>query len=193
MGVRFKTTAGPLTCDPCYGELTINDVSLHTPAWCATDLSELWGSFDLRGANRVIPGARGRRAFVRRVDETKYSIPLLITGYCDANGVPWAEDVEDTPDVYDDIYDDVYQGFATGFMAGLELNVNALQTAFYLDDPTGVTYSLLDAVFTLPSGATRTTQVQVVGLRGRLAPGALMRATLDIVDVYGGLSLAAAP
>lgn len=176
--------AGPLECDPCYGELAIAGVSLHTPAWCLPDLSALWGSFELRGSNRVIPGRRGRKPYVRRVDETRYSLPLLVTGYCDVAGVPWT----DPGGGYSDFYSDTYEhNGAVSFEEGLENNVAFLQRLFSLDDPTLVADSLFDAVFTLPSGTTRASRVQVLGIRGQLRGGALFRATLELVDVDGGL------
>lgn len=187
MSLWSTGAAGPLNCEPCFGELTINGVSMHTSAWCLTDLSDLWGSYELRGSNKVIPGVRGRRAYKRRVDETRYSLPMLITGYCDADGTPYGL----TGGGYDDIYSDVYEDGPSGviFQEGLETNVLALHEALYLDDPSAIDRSLVPAVFTLPSGATRETDVQVLGLRGQLRPGALMRATLELLDVYGLLSV----
>lgn len=176
--------AGPLNCNDCYGSLTINGVSMHTPAWCVTDLSELWGSFEYRGSNRVIPGRRGRKPYVRRPDETRYSFPMVIGGYADQNGdVYYAE--------YDDVYSDTYdQECTVMYYQGLEANVSYLQQAFHLDDPSDVSESVFDAEFTLPSGSVRTSRVQVLALRGQLHPGALMLATLEIVDVDAGLLVA---
>lgn len=185
---QWLDASGPIQPDTCYGELIINDVTLHTPAWCVTDLSELWGSFELRGSNRLIPGMRGRKAYVRRVDETRYSLPMVITGYCDPNGTPWNTD---DPDVYYDIYAEAYgHGPAVTFANGLENNVAILQNSFRLDDPTAVPQSLFDADFVLPSGTVRSSQVQVLALRGQLQPGAVMFATLEILDPSAGLMVA---
>ncbi len=185
--MAWSTEAGgPLNCDPCYGTLTINDVLLHTPAWCLPDLSALWGSFELRGANRLIPGRRGRKPYVRRADETRYSLPLLVTGYCDAAGIPWTDPGGGYSDFYSPSYEHVG---ATTYEEGLENNLAFLQRTFHLDDPSDTAESVFDAVFELPSLTTRESRVQVLGIRGQLLPGALFRATLEILDVDAGLIL----
>lgn len=155
--------AGPLNCDLCFGTLTIGAVSMHTPAWCITDLSDLWSSPTLRGANRLIPGRQGRKAYKRRLDENKLQFPMLVTGYCDPEGFPYG-DMGMTPD------------------QGLEANIAYLQNNVVLpnDDQAD---STREATFTLPSGNTRVSTIQVVSLTGRLAAGALFRGTLEITDV----------
>lgn len=156
--------AGPLNCDPCYGTLTIDQVSLHTSAWCAPDLSALWGSPLLRGQNRLIPGRQGRKPYKRRIDEFRFSLPLLVTGYCDSDGF-------------------AYSDAGVGFDQGLEANVAYLQNALVI--PPSNNDSTRDATFTLPSGNVRQSTVQILGLTGQLLPGALFRATLELVDVDG--------
>lgn len=173
--------AGPINCDDCYGTLTINDVLLHTPAWCLTDLSELWGSFDYRGSNRIIPGRRGRKPYKLRADQTRYSLPFLIVGYSDQNGNVYYDE-------YSDTYSDVYsQGSVVMWQQGLETNVAFLQNAFHLDDPTLQAQSVFDAEFVTPLGHVRSSRVQVLGLRGQLNPGGYMASTLEILDVDAGL------
>lgn len=176
--------AGPFACDTCYGELAIDGVSMHTSAWCLPDLSPLWSSFELRGQNRVIPGRRGRKPYPRRVDETRLSLPMLVTGYCDAAGTPYSEGGTGYSDIYDDVYE---HGPAISYPAGLETNIAYLQDLFNLCDPTETVNSLHTATFTLPSGAVRESQVQILGLVGALRPGYLFRATLDLLDVDGDL------
>lgn len=184
MTQTFLSAAGPLNCDDCYGTLTINNVLLHTPAWCLTDLSELWGSFDYRGSNRIIPGRRGRKPYVLRADQTRYSLPFLIIGAYDENGNPYYDEGAGYEDEY-------FEAYAHGpnimFQEGLETNVAFLQAAFHLDDPSTQPESVFDAEFTLPSGTIRTSRVQVLGLRGQLNPGGFMAATLEILDVDAGL------
>lgn len=180
----FLGAAGPLNCDTCYGTLTINDVLLHTPAWCLTDLSDLWGSFDYRGSNRVIPGRRGRKPYVLRPDQTRYSLPFLIIGAYDENGNPYYDEGAGYEDEYFEAYE---HGPNVLWQEGLETNVAFLQTAFALDDPSAVAESVFDAEFTLPSGTIRTSRVQVLALRGQLNPGGFMAATLEILDVDAGL------
>lgn len=162
-------SAGPLNCQDCYGHLAIGDVSMHTPAWCMPDLSVLWGTPTLRGANRLIPGRQGRKAYKRRIDETHYSLPLLVTGYCDENGVPWAnQDVD--------------------WNQGLEANVAFLQDNVANPD-TDRGDSTVRATFTLPSGNTRRSWVQILGITGGLNVGGVLRATLELLDTEGKLTV----
>lgn len=163
-------TAGPLRCADCHGHLTIDDVNLHTPAWCLIDLSDLWGTQDLRGANRVIPGMRGRKAYRRRIDQTRFQLPFVISGACDENGF-------------------LYADAGLGWPEGLEANVAYLQNYLSAVD-TDRGDSTRRATFTLPSGNVRRSWVQVLGIRGGLVDGGIMRATLDLLDVEGKLSIA---
>lgn len=155
----------PLTCDPCYGTLTIDNVLLHGPAWCIPDLSELWGDPVPRTTRGVtIPHREGRKTYAPVNDETFYSFPFLLTGYCDQNGDPYPN-----------------------FDVGLETNRAYLAT--YVTLPTNIGDGTRECVWTLPSGNTITTDVTVLGLRGRLRPGALFRGTLDLKCSTGALHL----
>lgn len=163
----FSTeAAGPIEDDAPFGTLTIEDVSLNTPAWTLPDLSPLWATPTLRGSNRLIPGLAGRKAYKRRLDETTHTLPILITGFCDQIGTP-----------YDDL--------GISFSQGLESNIRFLQTAFGLDDPSAIASgdSTLTATFVLPSGDARIAPVQVLALSGQLQPGWYFRGTLEILDV----------
>lgn len=157
---------GALNCDTCYGQLTIGDVSMHTPAWCLLDLSELWSTPALRGSNRLIPGRQGRKPYRRRLDETQMSLPLLITGYCDSDGR-----------AYSTIGLDLFQG--------LEANMAYLQNNVAL--PPDTADSTRVATLTLPSGNTRMSYVQVLGIRGGLSFQGIMTATLELVDTESKL------
>lgn len=72
------------------GELTINGVLMHNPAFCATDVTPLWGEADERGEDLLIPGMWGQLALPKRPDKTTYPIPLVIDGSMNVAGVPWA-------------------------------------------------------------------------------------------------------
>lgn len=162
------STSAPIDCtDQPYGTLTIDNVSLHTFAWNAPDLSELWWTPEVRGANTLRPHQKGRKAKIRRADETRYSLPMVVTGYCDRLG-----------NVYDD------------YAEGLELNVEYLLT--YVALPTNVGDGTREAIWTLPSGRTVTADVQVEGLRGALRPGAIYTPTLELVVPGADLHLGAA-
>ena len=65
---------------------------MHRAAWCLTDLSSLWEPANQRGANVIIPEVAGRRAYPRKVDETDYALPFLISGLVDETGAFTGED-----------------------------------------------------------------------------------------------------
>lgn len=162
------TTSEPIKCQSgTYGTLEIDNVLLHTPAWCAVDLSELWGTPDYRGDDVLIPHRAGRKPYLRRKDTTRYSLPMMVTGYCDQFGSPNAD-----------------------YAAGLEENVTYLLT--YVALPTNVGDGTRTAVWTLPSGTVHTAQIHVLGLKGDLLPGALYRPTLEISVPGADLHLGAA-
>lgn len=155
--------AGPLNCESCYGTLTIGEVSLHTPAWCCTDLSDLWNTPPQRGSNRLIPGRQGTKPYKRRLNESHFSLPMIISGFCDQEGVS-------------------YFDLGLSFEEGLEANVAFLQNNVALPNPDTIN-STREATLTLPSGNVRKSDVNVLGLlAGKLVPGSLLRATLEIVD-----------
>lgn len=160
-----EETAGPIDVGDCaYGTLVIDNVSLHTPAWHAPDLSELWWTPDVRGQNTLRPHQKGRKANAKRAEQTRFSLPMIVTGYCDETGEPFES-----------------------FAAGLERNVRYLQT--YVALPTNIGDGTRTAVWTLPSGTQVTAEIQVEGLRGALLPGALYRPTLEIVAPNADLHL----
>lgn len=116
------------------GSLTINGVSMSTPAWKILDLAPLWFPPDVRGGNVVIPGVAGRHAYPRRVDETTYRLPMLVYHGYDRTGSTYADPSN-----------------------GLQTNVAYLYTNVVA--PTiGTTVA---AVLTLPSGSTQGANVQV--------------------------------
>ena len=83
-----------LSCSTALGALTINSVSMHTPAWSVLDLTPLWMPVTTyRGENVVIPGASGRRAQPYRFDEGRYTLPFTVIGAVNLSGVaysnPW--------------------------------------------------------------------------------------------------------
>jgi hypothetical protein len=60
--------------------LIINSTPLATPAWRITDLTPLWSGPDLRGGDRVLPGATGVIAYRRRATATRLILPGVIWG-----------------------------------------------------------------------------------------------------------------
>lgn len=75
---------------------TINGVALDTYAWRVVDsgYDELLNTPALRGDDMILPTASGRRAYTRVIDATVVSIPLLVIGGYDQDGVPKTDPVK---------------------------------------------------------------------------------------------------
>jgi hypothetical protein len=91
--------------------LEIDGVPLSTPAWEHLDIQALYSGAKVRGDNRVMPGAAGRRALPWRPDETMRTLTLAIFG-----DVSWDGSVN------------------SDSVAGLWANIAHLQT-FVVDNP----------------------------------------------------------
>jgi hypothetical protein len=118
--------------------LDIDGVSLHRDAWWISDLSPLWGSPDVRGADKVIPGASGVRPKKRRANVTQVVLELVVVGEYDRFDAPTAIDPTEQ----------------------LEANVAYLRANVM--DPTNVGDGTRLATHHLPSGATRSGPVHVI-------------------------------
>jgi hypothetical protein len=152
----------PLDCSETYGELTINNVSLHGPAWCAFDLSPLYDSPEFRGDNVLVETLAGRIAKPTLTDETTYSLRLMLSGYSDQAGTPWAAPA-----------------------GGLLANRRAFEAAFITPIRTGT--ADLPATLLVPDpndvalGITFVFDVQPLKLTGwTLLPNAYARATVEL-------------
>jgi hypothetical protein len=71
--------------------LEIDGYPLATPAVRVTNLSVLWEPGDVRGEDRLIPGAAGVVAYPRRPTVTRKVLELLVFGDRDDEGVPHAD------------------------------------------------------------------------------------------------------
>lgn len=71
--------------------LEIDGVALDTPAWIVTDLGPLWEPADVRGGDRLIPGAAGVRSYQRRATVTRKALAMSIFGDVDQAGTPQAD------------------------------------------------------------------------------------------------------
>lgn len=91
--------------------LEIDGVPLSTPAWEHLNIGALYSGPNVRGENRVLPGASGRRALPWRADETMRTLSIAIFGNRSWDGTTNADPV-----------------------AGLWANVAHLQ-AFVFDNP----------------------------------------------------------
>lgn len=116
--------------------LIVNSTPLATPAWRLTDLTPLWSSAEVRGSDRILPGAPGVRAMRRRPTATRLILP----------GVVWGDrNRENTP------YGDV--------RTGLHTNIAALQAAVIEPPTTGD--GTVAATWVIP-GTDRTANVHVL-------------------------------
>jgi hypothetical protein len=76
------------------GTVSISAVAMQGPAWHLPDLSGLFRTPDVRYVNQRVPGVDGETTYEPDLDPTRFSLPLLINGYWDRNGIeyanPWA-------------------------------------------------------------------------------------------------------
>lgn len=66
--------------------LSIDGIPLATPAWEILDLAPLWDAANVRGRDRLIPGAAGVIPYRRRNTVSVRSLPLVIFGSYDQDG-----------------------------------------------------------------------------------------------------------
>lgn len=81
------TTEG-LCVSTCVGELFIHEISLHTPAWDVLDPLVLLMPPLTRGGNVPVGGIPGQRGYPMEVEQTDYSLPMVISGTVDKDGNP---------------------------------------------------------------------------------------------------------
>jgi hypothetical protein len=76
--------------------LEVNGIPLETYAWRTLDTGydELLNSPAIAGDDLRLPLTRGQRPFPRVVDRTTVSVPLLIVGSLDEDGVPIADPMD---------------------------------------------------------------------------------------------------
>jgi hypothetical protein len=142
------------------GTLTINSIVLNSRAWDIPDLTALWADMDVDGDDVSLPGADGVVPHQRFLSAMRVPLPMVISGDCDPAGVDYAN-----------------------AWVGLETNLATLKSGLLL--PTGTGDGTLPATLTMPSGATRTADVHVLGLRHGASQGtvtlhARMRAVLQL-------------
>lgn len=149
---------GALNCCDCMGHLTINDVLMHTPAFCVIDLIDLWMPPPTRGDNVPLPRRTGTLAKPVYITETDVALPIWISGACDKDG---------------DIDSD-------GSMMRLQRNLAYLTDNVM--DPTGwASTKAASASLLLPDGITTiAADVQPRALTTVKHTAELLRAVLDI-------------
>lgn len=124
-------------CDyGCTGTLTIDGYPLNTPAWDIPNLVRLWAEASVRGENKLLPGAPGRRSYPTRLDQTEHDLAFFIYGNTDLDGSlntePWV---------------------------GLQTHLDDLWSNVFA--PVTVGRGVRVGVLTLPSGTVRTAHVQI--------------------------------
>jgi hypothetical protein len=72
------------------GELKINGVSLHTPAWRIQDVTKMWVDSPLRGQYIVTPGKDGEDVVPMRQTSAQFSLDFIIVGDVDQTGAAYA-------------------------------------------------------------------------------------------------------
>jgi hypothetical protein len=156
--LRSSTARGALRIAIGDGTDITDNILMHGPAWDMPNLLPLWFNGEVRGNDVLLPGATGVIPFRRRFTVTGYSLPLIITGRVDIEGVP--------PEIEDEVWEQ------------LETNVQ------YLNDnivaPPGTTSGIRLATLTMPSGAEREAEIHVLGITPGIATDGIMKATLDI-------------
>jgi hypothetical protein len=145
--------------------LEIDGVPLSTPAWEHQNIQTLYSGAGVRGENRVMPGAAGRRALPWRPDETMRTLTLAIFGDLSWDGPVNADAV-----------------------AGLWANVAHLQT-FIVDNPLN-TDSTRTAVIKRPGASDLVAKIQVRGFEiddESYSPAAIA-ASMDIALLSGAFA-----
>lgn len=130
----------------CDGSLTIGGISMNRPAWAIQGdetgqggFIRLWSWFDVRGEDRIVPGAAGVVPFPRRITVTRHDLRILITGDVDETGAVNADP-----------------------LVGLEENISYIVTNVV--NPVVSSTGTRAATLTMPSGSTRTANIHVMGL-----------------------------
>ncbi len=162
-----------LECDLSYGGLTIGGVDMLNAfgAWCAPDLSPLWGNPDVRGADALLPGATGVRPFPRRGTITVHSLRFLVSGQVDGQDGLTAGEHGRTPEQQ------------------LALNLRFLNDNVF--DPVGSGTGTRAAVWTPPGVAPILGDVRARMPAGGVAllPKGVLRGTMEIEDPRYALHL----
>lgn len=145
--------------------LEIDGVPLSTPAWEHLDIHLLYSAPSVRGENRVMPGAAGRRALPWRPDETMRTLTLAIYGDKSWDGTTNADPV-----------------------AGLWANIAHLQN-FVVDNPLNAG-STRTATIKQHAGPDLTATIQVRGFEideESYSPAAVS-ASMDIALISGSFT-----
>lgn len=141
--------------------LELNSIALACPAWEITNIEELFNDMSVRGSDRIMPGAAGRRALKRVVDATVFTFSFEVYGDVDVDGTPIADSA-----------------------VGLIQHLDYLKANLGLADQTGD--GTVPAVFHRDTESSLLADVHFLGFKGSvLSPPAFLRTTFDISVPYG--------
>lgn len=105
-------------CTTADGELTIDDVSMHTPGWTVLNPFILWNPAEQRGEDLLVPERPGALPLPRRITTTQHTLEMVIRGTHNHNGTPYANE-------------------SFGLWANIEyLNQNVVEPSPYMTDTT---------------------------------------------------------
>lgn len=153
------------------GNLTLNGVPMKTRAWTCPDLTPLWLPAAVRGQDRLFPGANGVRALRRRTTVTQYALDFRVSGISDMDGVVVAG-TGNGPEEFEQ----------------LELNLTYLRNNVIDPRTTPNADGTVPGVLTMPSGATRTADVHVLGFTVNNRVSHVLQGVLDISIPTGGFT-----
>lgn len=140
----------PLTGNALDGELSIGGISMNpvNGAWGLIGdergeggLVKLWADFDVRGADRILPGASGVIAYRRRITPTRHDLRLIVVG--DIIGQTSTPELSNT-------------------RSGLRANLEYLRANVFA--PVVSATGTRAATLTVPGGSDRTADIHVLGV-----------------------------
>lgn len=136
----------PLTNYAPEGSMTIDGLSMNRPAFAIVGdergeggYVKLWADFDVRGEDRILPSATGVIAYPRRMTVTRVDFRLLVVGDVDQAGAPVVDSV-----------------------VGLQNNIEYIRANIVA--PVATSTGTRVAILTMPSGATRSADIHVLGV-----------------------------
>lgn len=156
----------PLTNYAAEGNMTIGGIDMNRPAFAIIGdergeggFVKLWADFDVRGEDRILPSATGVIAYPRRMTSKRFDFRLLVVGDVDQAGTPVADS-----------------------RIGLQNNIEYIRANVLA--PVVSSTGTRAASLLMPSGATRTADIHVLGLvtqsYGLQECGSLFVGTLQI-------------
>ena len=99
----------------CFGSMVVDTTfPLNCPAWDLYGYQQLWGEFEVRSDEVLLPTADGRRSYPGRLDQSTYEMTLYITGEADQNGVANSDVWQGLFDNLQTLWTNVFSPVATG-------------------------------------------------------------------------------